>query len=102
MGNFEVSTLAILLATCAGLLGLAAVFLYQITRGLAVITQLLSEEKTRGAPTQTAPSAAETSTGGAFEAFLSEDPSRRRLGKSEQFAAYRQWRQENGLNWSNS
>ncbi|MCX8496800.1 MAG: hypothetical protein ORN51_11515 [Akkermansiaceae bacterium] len=102
MGNFEVSTLAILLATCAGLLGLATVFLYQITRGLALIMQFLSEERVRGGTPQAAPSVAETSSGGAFEAFLSEDPSRRKLGKKEQFAAYRQWRQENGMNWSNS
>ena len=48
------------------------------------------------------PSVAETTAGGAFEAFLNEDPSRRELSKNEQFKAYRKWRQENGLNWSNS
>lgn len=48
------------------------------------------------------PSVAETSPGGAFEAFLAEDPGRLQLTKKEQFAAYRKWRQENGLNWSNS
>lgn len=47
-------------------------------------------------------SGAETPSGGAFEIFLSEEPSRRALTKSEQFAAYRQWRQEKGMNWSNS
>jgi hypothetical protein len=45
-------------------------------------------------------SAGESSSGGAFEWFLEEDPSRRNLAKREQFAAYRQWRQEKGLNWS--
>lgn len=40
--------------------------------------------------------------GGAFEAFLAEDPQRLSLPKAEQFAAYRQWRKEKGMNWSNS
>jgi hypothetical protein len=48
------------------------------------------------------PPAIETQPGGAFEAFLTEDPERRKLPKGEQFAAYRRWRQEKGLNWSNS
>lgn len=48
------------------------------------------------------PSATETSPGGAFEAFLNEDPERREMTKGEQFAAYRQWRHEKGMNWSNS
>jgi hypothetical protein len=45
---------------------------------------------------------ADRQAGGAFEMFLSEDPERRYLPKGEQFAAYRQWRQEKGLNWSGS
>ena len=32
----------------------------------------------------------ETSPGGAFETFLNEDPARRKLPKSEQFAAFEQ------------
>ena len=48
------------------------------------------------------PSHAETSAGGAFEAFLSEDAARRAMTKGEQFSAYRKWRHENGKNWSNS
>ena len=44
----------------------------------------------------------ESSAGGAFEGFLSEDPARRELSKAEQFGAYRKWRQQNGMNWSNS
>lgn len=38
----------------------------------------------------------------AFERFLAEDPTRVNLPKSEQAAAYRQWRRENGMNWSHS
>jgi len=45
---------------------------------------------------------AETSPGGAFEAFLLEDPARQSMVKSEQFTAYRKWRHEKGLNWANS
>lgn len=34
-----------------------------------------------------------------FERFLEEDPARRDLPKKEQFAAFRRWRDEQGLNW---
>lgn len=34
-----------------------------------------------------------------FDRFLAEDPARRALPKKEQFAAYRRWREEKGLNW---
>lgn len=34
-----------------------------------------------------------------FEVFLEEDPARRELPKKEQFAAFRRWREEHGLNW---
>ena len=36
----------------------------------------------------------------AFEQFLAEDPARISMPKSEQFAAYRQWRKDKGMNWS--
>lgn len=42
----------------------------------------------------------EDGSGGAFEAFLSEDPNRLALSKSEQFAEFRKWRKEKGMNWS--
>lgn len=42
----------------------------------------------------------DASMGGAFEGFLDEEPGRRALPKGEQFAAYRKWRQEKGLNWT--
>lgn len=35
-----------------------------------------------------------------FKRFLEADPSRKLLAKKEQFAAYRQWRAEQGLTWS--
>jgi len=36
---------------------------------------------------------------GAFEKFLSDRPELRQKPKSEQFAAFRKWRKEQGLNW---
>jgi hypothetical protein len=53
----------------------------------------------RGEP-EAGPSRAECAPGGAFDRFLGEDPSRRGLSKGEQFAAYRKWRREKGLNWA--
>lgn len=41
----------------------------------------------------------EVAPGTPFEVFLNEDPTRRSLGKKEQFAAYRDWRSQKGLNW---
>ncbi|MEP4079132.1 hypothetical protein [Haloferula sp.] len=34
-----------------------------------------------------------------YQEFLAEDPSRKELAKKEQFAAFRKWRSEKGLNW---
>ncbi|MCP5534492.1 MAG: hypothetical protein H7A49_03895 [Akkermansiaceae bacterium] len=45
---------------------------------------------------------AASSGSGAFEEFLAEDPARREMPKSERFAAYRKWRKDKGLNWSQS
>jgi hypothetical protein len=42
----------------------------------------------------------EASPGGAFEAFLNENPASRELKKGDQLAAYRQWRQGRGMNWT--
>ena len=35
-----------------------------------------------------------------FNEFLEEEPERMLLAKKEQFAAFRKWRNEKGLNWS--
>lgn len=96
------STLLIVLCACAGLLVLVLLLVLRISSRLSRMENFASQ----AAPARTAepvdriPSAAETSPGGAFELFLSEDPARRALTKSEQFSAYRQWRQEKGMNWS--
>jgi hypothetical protein len=92
----------ILLSSCAGLLVLVLFFVFRISRRLSRIESALSRTNDRSDAVEHAPSSAETSPGGAFEAFLAEDPARLQMTKAEQFAAYRQWRHENGMNWSNS
>lgn len=36
-----------------------------------------------------------------FDLFLAEDPARALLPKKDQFAAFRRWREEKGMNWKN-
>jgi hypothetical protein len=101
MPEADLSTLVILLCACVGLLALILLSLIRVGGFLRRIERRLEGGATPDAAAP-APGAAETAAGGAFESFLNEDPARRKLSKSEQFAAYRRWRQENGLNWSNS
>jgi hypothetical protein len=102
MSESEGSPLVILLASCAGLLALVLFLIFRISGCLSRIESLLAHNGSPSESSESQASAAETSSGGAFEAFLSEDPSRREMAKGEQFSAYRRWRQEKGLNWSNS
>lgn len=102
MPESDLSTLVILLSSCVGLLLLILLTLLRISTKLSRLSGNRSQESVRQDLGEHAPSAAERSAGGAFESFLSEDPARRELPKGEQFSAYRQWRQEKGLNWSNS
>ncbi len=103
MPESELPTLIALLSTCAGLLAMVLLFLFRISWRLSRIEKNFSSEpQSPPESAAPAPSAAETSPGGAFEAFLGEDPERRNLPKGEQFSAYRRWRQEKGMNWSNS
>ena len=97
----ESQTLLFLVCACAGLLVILIFMLIKISSRLSRIESRLASRKTPETP-EAAPSFAETSPGGAFESFLEEDPARREIPKKEQFAAYRQWRQERGLNWSAS
>jgi hypothetical protein len=53
-----------------------------------------------GAPVGVRKALPDRTRDGAFEEFLGEDPERRKLEKREQFAAYRKWRKERGLNWA--
>jgi hypothetical protein len=102
MPESEAPTLLILLSVCAGLLVLVLLLVLRISSRLSRIEKLAGQASSRGDSADQAPSKAETSPGGAFEAFLAEDPSRRDLPKGEQFSAYRQWRHDKGMNWSNS
>jgi len=97
-----VVTLVLLLSGCLSLSGLLLIVNFRIFRRLGRIERQFGVARVEPQTVDAGPSAAEKSPGGAFEAFLNEDPSRRGLTKGEQFAAFRQWRQQNGMNWSNS
>lgn len=94
------SIFMILFVATVGLLVLVVAILLGISRRLMRIERMHSEESARREDADAGPLPSETASGGAFETFLSEDPERRNIPKREQFAAYRRWRQENGLNWS--
>jgi hypothetical protein len=102
MPDFASSTVVILLASLLGVAVLLLMVLFGISRSLSRIERRLGDPLVRDEGVSSGPSLAERSAGGAFETFLSEDPARRKLPKGEQFAAYRQWRQDKGMNWSNS
>ena len=95
-------TVLILLYSVVGFLVVLMGMVLGISRRLWRIERWLAEGGGREEAAPSTPSSAETSSGGAFDTFLNEDPSRRQLSKGEQFAAYRRWRHEKGLNWSNS
>ncbi len=102
MPELTSSTGVILLAALLGVGLLGLLWVAGISRTLLRIERRLAEQSSSARGAELPPSSSETSAGGAFETFLSEDPARRKLTKAEQFAEYRKWRQENGLNWSNS
>jgi len=88
------------LLSAVALLVLLIAMTFVIYRKLARIERFLNQAVEKD--DQRVPSSAETSPGGAFETFLNEDSARRNMPKAEQFAAYREWRKKNGMNWSNS
>lgn len=103
MPEYESQAVVTLLWVCVGLLLVLAGMGMMILRRLARLERMSPRERATPAnAAEAAPPAVETSAGGAFEAFLEENPARRELAKNEQFKAYRKWRQEKGLNWSNS
>jgi hypothetical protein len=102
MPESEGPSFVVLLSSCGGLLVLTLFLVWRVLSRLKRIERQLEHISRQPEPVQAAPSQAETSPGGAFEAFLAEDPERRNLPKGEQFSAYRRWRQEKGMNWSNS
>ncbi len=104
MAEIELQVNLTLVAIFGGLFLLLLVVggILRILKRLSRLESLLTQDRSYGQAAERAPSEGEISSGGAFEAFLADDPKRRLLTKGEQFAAYRQWRQENGMNWSNS
>ena len=102
MPEADIPMFQTLLSLSAGMLALLLLLVWRISRRLARIEHRFNESPSAANPDAQTPTAAETATGGAFETFLNENPSRRDLPKAEQFAAYRKWRQEKGLNWSGS
>jgi hypothetical protein len=98
------STIVILLSACVGMLFLLVLIALRIGGRLLRIERLLGQQMHKdddAALRQVLTAVPAPETGGAFEEFLSEDPARRKMVKSEQFAAYRQWRQSRGMNWRN-
>lgn len=99
----SVSTVVILLSACVGMLFLLVLVALRIGGRLVRIERVLMRQKDEdGGLRDSLPPLPEAEAGGAFDEFLREDPARRRMVKSEQFAAYRQWRQDRGMNWTNS
>jgi hypothetical protein len=95
------STLVILTCALLGVAVLVMLAVFGISRTLRRIELRLAEMQNRDGAGDEWPSAGENPGGGAFETFLAEDPERKQMPKKERFAAYRKWRQEKGLNWSN-
>lgn len=92
----ESQTTLILLSAIAGLLFFATLILLRLSWRLSRIEGVLREK----APSKKKAEPVEPlSSGGAFGKFLAEHPDLIPLTKSEQFAAFRKWRKEQGLNW---
>lgn len=102
MSEIDSQTVVILFSVTVGLFVILLATVAGIRRRLARIERLLIGSAGHPEDAGSADGQVEGSSGGAFEMFLGEDPSRRDLPKGEQFAQYRKWRQEKGLNWSNS
>ena len=85
------------------LLVLLLVALLSFRRLGRIERQLKGSQPVHGQSEQTSGvSGVDSPSGSAFEEFLSEDPERLALPKSEQFAEFRKWRKEKGMNWSGS
>lgn len=97
----DLSTVVILLSACVGLLFFLLLAVFGLRGQLGRVERLLAAKKS-AAPAPVTPPEPEFEQGGPFEDFLNADPARKLLSKKEQSAAYRKWRRENGMNWSNS
>ena len=88
----------IALCSIAGLLVLILVVLIRIASRLKGIERRLSVAQPPVVAAEKETSSA-ASYDGAFGKFIGERPELLVLKKSEQFAAFRKWRKEQGLNW---
>ncbi len=85
------------LCSIAGLLVLILVVLIRIAARLKGIERRLT--KSRPSVVTEKETSSVASYDGAFGKFIGERPELLVLKKSEQFAAFRKWRKEQGLNW---
>lgn len=111
MPELDLSTVVILLAACVGLLFVILLVTIGFSARVGRVERLLAQAiDSREARTETKGSgrgaesreSIDRRPGGPFDSFIAEDPARQLLSKKEQSAAYRKWRQEHGMNWSNS
>lgn len=87
---------------CLALLIAIFFLVLRINAKLSVLSNKSSHANHTGSTaneTEETPTNVEVEPGTPFEEFLNEDPARRALSKKEQFAAYRDWRSQKGLNW---
>lgn len=100
MPEFDAMSAVVPLVCLCGFALLLLVVALRISGRLGRIERLL-DKQAQGGQGAAASERGRSSRGHGrdFERFLAEDPARRELPKSEQFAAYRQWRKEHGLSW---
>jgi hypothetical protein len=104
MAEMELQVNLTLVAACIGL-GLLLVLVKmvsRISRRLSQLEIMTTQDRNPWEAVEPAANETDAPTEGGFETFLAADPGRRLLTKGEQAAAYRKWRQENGLNWTRS
>jgi hypothetical protein len=91
-------------AVLAALNLLTLVLLLRLSGKVARLSRPSAAPAPAPAPAEAVPERGERTESAAeqtkwFDAFLAEDPARRELPKKEQFAAFRRWRAEKGMNW---
>ncbi|BCU75799.1 hypothetical protein [Luteolibacter sp. LG18] len=99
MPESQLQTLVILAAAVAILLLLCLLALLRISWRLARLQKAWSGQGEGGKADEKSSSDGAVELSGAFGKFISERPELVVAPKSEQFAAYRKWRKEQGLNW---
>lgn len=70
-----------------------------IVNRLGCINAALRSRSDSGQASATSDGRSRGTSSGAFVKFMAERPELAELSKSEQFAAFRKWRKDQGLNW---